>query len=319
MAMNKVITTAAVWGLAVLLATVPVIAGQKPKASGSKPAMEVVLAGPQYSGSISGRASSSYDEAYNAIFYTNDSIEKVKSFYEQKTGLSVAMEPNGTAKICRDVTFTSNGRTLTRNGCIRIRSKKENGGPFHELEQGLEGPALGMSSPTDTEYRDACRKYAYLAELFFPMRDGLSGPVAKALYDKIVAPVNKKVDAEAKQQDKESRGQTASAATPKGGAEDEKAKRERIKEIKEQLRQLKKEGKTDEIIALNMQLIQEQQGTVSMALAEGSQNQEKGLERKKARADEKHRAYIQFLQALTNETSFTTQISIDHVEGDTGG
>jgi transglutaminase/protease-like cytokinesis protein 3 len=142
------------------------------------------------------------------------------------------------------------------------------------------------------------------------MKDDASKPVAQALYDKIVEPVNRKVSAEASQPEKRKKEQKT--ASSKSSAKDDKAKKQKSNEMAARIEQLNKEGRTGEAMALTMQMMQGQQGIPSEAIAEGAQDEDDRLALERTRADEKRKAYIQFLQELAKETAFKRQIIIEY-------
>ncbi len=310
----KRMTMTAVLGLILIVASMPAFAGQKAKANINEPKASDVLAAPQYPGSISGNGSGTEPTVTSNAFYryfTNDPLDKIKAFYEQKTGRPATSEGHGGAKACRDVAYTIDGKKYTMNGCVFILDSNHGEGPFDELKEGFESPAPGMSSSIDTEYRAACQKYAYLADQFFPMKDDTSKPVAKSLYDRIVEPVNKKVDAAASKPEKGKKEQKT-ASSSKSRAKDDKTKKQKSNETAEKIKQLNKEGRTSEAMALTMQMMQEQQGMPSAEIAEGEQDEDDRVGLERTRADEKHKAYIQFLQELAKEASFKRQIIIEY-------
>lgn len=309
--MNKKLLVIAI----VLIAGVLAAAAPEGMAAKKEPANKEMLSAPQYPGSIEARATGMNSaEEYRATFYTNDTIDKVKAYYEQKTGVRISVQ-EGSGKGCRDVSFTNKGKKFTEHKCIFIQSKSKRPEPFDELEEVVNSSGPSASSPAEAEFLKTYQKYKYLAEYFFPIPDGGSGKtVMQELYDKHMNLAHGKINAESKQQSKE---KTAKAQKKNTG--DTQSKKEERKKTQEKIKQLKKEGRNDEAMALTMQMMQENQGVVAQALEEGSENQAIETENDAKLSDIEMKARISFLEELAKQPSYKTQIIIEYLTGETSG
>jgi len=245
------------------------------------------LAAPQYPGSVKER----FSAGEGSTFYTQDPLDKVKAFYEQKSGVFVLVE-DGSGRSCRDPGASS--------ACVLLATKTESDHAFSLMLEDQQKANMGL--PVNKEFHAACQKYDYLARSVFPLNDeGVGTP--DALYTRTVGPVEKQIEKETKQESA-TRRQRDKSAEGQADREVKKKKQAEMKATSKRIKELKAEGKNDEAMALAMQMMQANQGDMAAGMAAAAEAKEKSDKY----TEKLQQAYITFLKELAKQPAYATKI-----------